>query len=103
MGNSMTTLLGQPCLIDEPLNPNLSEIRLISITSGPSLDGLIRCSLRKCSLDDNPRYCALSYVWGDPNITRQIEVNGERFEATTNLVDALLQVSKDEDAWWDHI
>ena len=36
-------------------------------------------------------YEAISYVWGDPNNTRDIECNGNTVQITTNLADALLQ------------
>ncbi|KAK4167756.1 heterokaryon incompatibility protein-domain-containing protein [Cladorrhinum sp. PSN259] len=35
---------------------------------------------------------ALSYVWGDPTVTRCISVDGQDFKVTTNLGDALLEL-----------
>lgn len=47
----------------------------------------MRCILSKASLcDDDIDYSALSYVWGDPNDTQVIQVNGAPFHATKNLV-----------------
>jgi Heterokaryon incompatibility protein (HET) len=36
-----------------------------------------------------PEYEALSYVWGDPLITRPIKLNGQPYHATENLEAAL--------------
>lgn len=41
--------------------------------------------LRKASLLQHPAYEALSYAWGDSNITKSIQLNGLPFEVTTNL------------------
>ena len=37
------------------------------------------------SLDDSPRYEALSYTWGDPKITCAIKLHKVEWEVTTNL------------------
>ena len=49
----------------------------------------IEVQLNVVSLDDEPQFEALSYVWGDPNITRDIRLNGRGFPITTNLYAAL--------------
>lgn len=67
------------------------QIRLIKITSTkPELV----CKLEVVSLEDKPTYSALSYVWGDPAITRTVLVNGERVNVTTNLASALEHAPK---------
>ncbi|KAI0009230.1 heterokaryon incompatibility protein-domain-containing protein [Xylariaceae sp. FL0662B] len=68
-----------------------SEIRLILIQPGLPNDPM-RCELDYVSLDDKPRYCALSYVWGDENDTRNIELNGRPFPISANLYDALWRI-----------
>jgi menaquinone-dependent protoporphyrinogen IX oxidase len=45
--------------------------------------------LSKHPLRSNPKYYALSYVYGDAKATKNILVNGQSFAATTNLVAAL--------------
>lgn len=45
----------------------------------------IRCELQIVSLDDNPYYEALSYVWGSRNITRSIYADEVSFDTTTDL------------------
>jgi hypothetical protein len=41
------------------------------------------------SLDADPDFEVLSYVWGDPKETRRITVGGVAFNATVNLFDFL--------------
>lgn len=38
-------------------------------------------------------YAALSYVWGDENVTKTILVNGEEREVTANLEEALRSIA----------
>ncbi|SPN99183.1 uncharacterized protein DNG_02218 [Cephalotrichum gorgonifer] len=77
------------------LDDAVQEIRLISIDSipDPANPDEIACTLRAVSLRDAADdFFALSYVWGDPHDTESILINGHRFEATRNLVEALRQV-----------
>ncbi len=48
------------------------------------------------TLDSEPSrvYTALSYVWGDANVTEDIIVNGVSFAVTSNLASALKQIWK---------
>jgi hypothetical protein len=71
----------------ERLDSGSLEIRLLKLRK--SDDGGICCSLTKHNLASKPNYLALSYVWGDPQVTENITVNGNTFAATTNLVAAL--------------
>ena len=70
-----------------------SEIKLLRIRQ--SVNGVVQCELTKHSLSSNPEYISLSYVWGDPNITKDILMNEKPFAATTNLV-AALEILADE-------
>jgi len=65
-----------------------NEIRLMTILPGQEHED-IEVQLNVVSLDDEPQFEALSYVWGDPNITRDIRLNGRGFPITTNLYAAL--------------
>jgi hypothetical protein len=60
----------------EALDPGRSEIRLLEILSLSNDDPVLKCRLVVASLEDNPSYIALSYVWGDPSVTENIVVNG---------------------------
>lgn len=71
----------------ESLDTVNREIRLLKFHK--SDDGGICCSLTKYYLASAPGYLALSYVWGDPDVTKNITVDGMTFAATTNLFAAL--------------
>ena len=43
-------------------------------------------------LHENVEYEALSYVWGDPNVTRPISCGSTQLNVTVNLFAALLAV-----------
>jgi hypothetical protein len=60
----------------EPLFAVESEIRLLILHESSSKDGAIECTLQKANLDDEPRYFALSYVWGDPSVKFNVTMNG---------------------------
>lgn len=77
--------------IYEPLDKQKREIRLLEIVSDREPP---TCKLLTVSLDDNPVYAALSYVWGDATIKEDIVVNGSTVQVTTNLKAALKHVRK---------
>ncbi|KAH6625452.1 heterokaryon incompatibility protein-domain-containing protein [Boeremia exigua] len=88
-----------------PLSPELSDIRVLRIRKDIS-SAAIRCELLVVSLDDNPDFEVLSYVWGDCSITKSIHVDEVRFNATVNLFDflsALRLESQDRILWADGI
>jgi hypothetical protein len=88
-----------------PLKSIKNEIRLLKIS--PSLEEEpLRCSLEPISLDDNARYTALSYCWGDANDRADITVNGRCISATRTLENALRRmrdVDQDTVVWADAI
>jgi hypothetical protein len=57
---------------------------LSSISTHP-----ISCTLETTSSTENPNYFALSYVWGDPTLSKRILVNGTKVSITENLYIAL--------------
>lgn len=65
-----------------------AEIRILTLQPG-QWDAPIECQLRHSSLDKEPDYEALSYVWGDPTETRSISLNQHDFRITWNLEVAL--------------
>ena len=86
------------------LSPN-SQIRLLDLQYGDST-ALVECSLYVVDLSTAPQYDALSYTWGDPNITRPIKVNGEDFQVTENLEAFLRQRQRERNQrplWVDAI
>ncbi len=78
----------------------LSSARAVRV---PRLDKTkdIYCSLISCCLvevdfdDPSLQYQALSYVWGDAQLTSTIFVNGKEFVVRVNLRDALFELRTD--------
>jgi hypothetical protein len=64
------------------------SIRLVTLHPGTDADA-VSCSLSHLNLRDGSAYEALSYVWGDPKVTKDIVCNGRRLAVTTNLYTAL--------------
>ena len=84
-----------------PLNPHKREIRLTTIKPGTQPEP-IRCDLSYVSLNDTPKYEALSYVWGDPSIRMPILLDEHPFGVTQNLGLALrfLRLPTDDRTLW---
>lgn len=75
----------------EPLStPN--AIRLLDILPRAAGGETPSISLRIANLSDKPDFEALSYVWGDAGITKDILCNGHGVPVTVNLYDALSQL-----------
>lgn len=66
----------------------MEEIRLIKIEDYVGQE-TVCCSLQHAYLEDQPRYTALSYTWGDPRIKADITLDGQRIQVTRNLELAL--------------
>jgi hypothetical protein len=75
--------------IYEPLRNGSDEIRLITIKPSSELGDEILCNIDTVELRTSPAYLALSYAWGDADITEEINVDGSSFRVTTNLAAAL--------------
>lgn len=71
-----------------PFLPFGNQIRILTLNSGGVHDP-IKCALHIVSLDDQPAYEALSYTWGDPGVTKIIQVDGTQVNVTSNLESAL--------------
>ncbi|KAK4450871.1 heterokaryon incompatibility protein-domain-containing protein [Podospora aff. communis PSN243] len=76
-----------------PLSRQRREIRTLVLDAGFG-DDLIRCSLRVASLDDDPQYEALSYVWGPREPAASIDLDGQQFGITKNLHAALKRLRR---------
>ncbi|KAM0543272.1 hypothetical protein ACHAPJ_012418 [Fusarium lateritium] len=65
------------------------DIRILSLLPG-SFDDPIRCGLTVEPIEQDLRYDALSYMWGDPSVTLPITVDDDdAFPATISLQTAL--------------
>lgn len=77
------------------LDSSRREIRLLEIIPSNSESKYVQCRVHTVGLDDDPVYCALSYVWGDQSVKRQdIVVDNEIMPMMPNLVSALRAVRK---------
>ena len=72
-----------------------TEIRLLTLEPGQRGDE-IKCSLANVKLSWRTRYEALSYNWGDPNVTSPIKLSGHDVEVTSNLHSALHDLRYDD-------
>ncbi|CZR62612.1 uncharacterized protein PAC_12509 [Phialocephala subalpina] len=66
----------------------LHTIRLLTLLPG-QFEAPISCELAGAALNAHTTYEALSYVWGNPQVTRKIWLQGHDFEVTENLESAL--------------
>ncbi|KAJ8126832.1 hypothetical protein O1611_g6807 [Lasiodiplodia mahajangana] len=82
------------------------NIRLLELLPGRPSDD-IRCVLTTHPLLPGVvKYEALSYVWGDPDVTKPISVNGDSLQVTVNLRSALRHLrrtNKSRILWVDAI
>jgi len=87
--------------IYQPLNPGTKEIRLVTIVAGSFHDD-INLRLTRTNLEDKPTFEAISYAWGDPNITKGVNLDDYPFEVTTNLEAALrhLRLETENRTFW---
>ncbi|KAM0335600.1 hypothetical protein ACHAQA_000648 [Verticillium albo-atrum] len=69
-----------------------SSIRLLTIKPSENFDDEIQCELRTVDFAKKTPYRALSYVWGDPEETSEVTINGKQSVFTQNLTDALRQL-----------
>jgi hypothetical protein len=58
----------------EPLDTSKIETRILRLQPAAFLDDVVFVQLNKGSLKDAPVYDAISYVWGDPKDTVDIQV-----------------------------
>ena len=78
-----------------PLNQARNEIRLLQWVSSPEdNDTVVHWRLFTVSLLEQPKYIALSYVWGDASITENVTINGKTVPVTTSLAAGLERVRK---------
>jgi ribosomal protein S27AE len=103
--------------VHEPLQLNIPSIRLITVLPSDG-DNEIRCTVTHVTLEVPPsydpflwpsiaaQYTCLSYVWGSPDQTRWIKVNGKSFEVQINLWNFLRNVCSAKatgeytNKWW---
>lgn len=74
-----------------PLNPaDPRAIQILELLPSRNLKDPVHCKLRHCSLDEDVRYEAVSYTWGDPRPGHTVFVNGSHtLDVTPNCLEAL--------------
>ncbi|KAJ8112001.1 hypothetical protein OPT61_g5537 [Boeremia exigua] len=81
------------------------EIRLLDLLPGEGAEA-IRCTTRVVSLDQHPDFETVSYVWGDRNGDKTIDVSGSAVPVTKNLHAGLLRLrhsTSERTLWIDQI
>jgi hypothetical protein len=77
----------------QPLNQLTSDIRLLRLLPNDGngkLKYIPACQIFHTSLDDNPKYVALSYVWGDTSNSQAILMDTYSVLVNMNLYEALM-------------
>ena len=87
--------MNSPIYSSSTLTADSRQCRVLNLLPGP-FDADVQVEMRVMSLDnwEAEQYECLSYVWGDPSVTRPILVNNLQVQVTTNLYDALQHVRK---------
>ena len=80
-------------LIYQPLQHR--EIRVVTLAPGKWNERL-ECTLETVSLDHNPSYETLSYVWGDSSVQKPILLQKRPFQVTQSLESALRHLRHQE-------
>ena len=83
----------------QPLDRNARSIRLLEISRANDESDPVSCRFIPASLDENPSYHALSYVWGDPQVTTPVILDGSEVPVTTNLKSALRHLRRRTDLY----
>ena len=83
------------------LDENKKEIRLLSVDLTDDSNLMTECKLIAVGLEAAEPYAALSYVWGDPNVTTAICVNEYQIKVTTNLANFLRRYGHFRSIWPD--
>lgn len=82
------------------LNNERKEIRLLSFYHKDHRLSSIECDFQTFELANAPPFDALSYVWGDPKVTAEIQFCGMSKQVTTNLFAALTRLrERNENKW----
>jgi hypothetical protein len=76
------------------LDMKREEFRIMELISWEDADKPVECRLHTFSFADSPPFTALSYVWGNPKVTKPIVVDGQKIQVTANLETALRHTPK---------
>ena len=68
------------------------SIRILTLHPTADPTARISCDLKEVSLDEKPRYSALSYTWGGESLIYPVFCAGALLLTTNNCFDALIQL-----------
>lgn len=68
-----------------PALSNHRNIRLLYLLPSLAKRNPVLCRLEEVSLNDQPKYDAISYVWGNPRSSEKIRLHGAEIPVTENL------------------
>lgn len=68
------------------------SIRILTLHPNADPTAIISCDLKEASLDENPRYSALSYTWGGESLIYSVFCAGALLLTTKNCFDGLTQL-----------
>ncbi|KAI7722827.1 hypothetical protein KC353_g160 [Hortaea werneckii] len=83
----------------KPLDKEKREIRILLLQPSEEEDDALYADLEIVSLDSEPEYKAISYVWGDATDTTVMFVNGGRAIEITRSLAAALRCFRDSRAF----
>ncbi|PQE29702.1 Heterokaryon incompatibility protein [Rutstroemia sp. NJR-2017a WRK4] len=85
------TIERSPLFHHRPLDTSRREIRLLVLHPAEDILDVFgySCTLVHVSVDEDPDYEALSYVWGSKANKQKILIDGRQLEVTSNLAEAL--------------
>jgi hypothetical protein len=87
------------------LRPSHREIRVLDLAPGSRGEDLT-CTIRIIHLDSGAEYEALSYVWGEDDMQKEVDIAGQRTPVTDNLHSALHRLrhpTKTRTIWIDQL
>jgi hypothetical protein len=67
-----------PAFEHDPLPDSTTHVRLLRIKRG-DFKQHVECELSTRPIEGAPPYYAISYTWGDPDLTAEITLNGKPF------------------------
>lgn len=74
------------------LSRTANQCRFLRILPHYNPTAELECELVTKPWSESVRYSALSYVWGPPHVTKEIQVDGKSYHVTENLHAAMLQL-----------
>ena len=98
--------MAEKTLIWTPLPPEGNEIRILTVLPSYDKHSIIKCVLKIVSLDENPRYEAISYAWGDPEECAAVRVGERKWNIPSNLEACLRRFhrqTKSRTLWADEL